>query len=132
MKKLMRKIALLLAGCCLIGTLSGCGGVDFSAYLKALLDSHYLNDSTDYVELGIGTAEETGSAPSGDEMADQMFKLQLECMDAAMSQLTYGEPAEFVIRVEWSEEEQLWIPNVDQYIELEYCLLDYENMRLSY
>ena len=77
-------------------------------------------------------AEETGSAPSGDEMADQMFKLQLECMDAAMSQLTYGEPAEFVIRVEWSEEEQLWIPNVDQYIELEYCLLDYENMRLSY
>ena len=77
-------------------------------------------------------AKETGSAPSGDEIADQMFKLQLACMEEAMSQVTYDETETFVIRLEWSEDEQLWKPNEEQYIEFEYCLLDFENMRLSY
>ena len=40
------------------GMLAGCAKFDASAYLAALLDNSYKNDSTALVELGIGTAEE--------------------------------------------------------------------------
>ena len=45
-------MAMLL--CCL----TGCSKFDASAYVKAILDNSYLNDSTAFVEQGIGTKEE--------------------------------------------------------------------------
>ncbi len=57
--KAMKKAALLLACTLVVGLLSGCGSsFDASAYLKALLDNSYKNDSKDFVDQKIGTAEE--------------------------------------------------------------------------
>ena len=61
MKKVMRKIALVLASVMMIGLLSGCGSFDASAYLAALLDNSYKNDSTAIVEQKIATAEEAAA-----------------------------------------------------------------------
>lgn len=56
--KNLKKAALLLVSVLGISVLGGCGGFDASAYTKALLDNSYKNDSTDFVDLKIGTAEE--------------------------------------------------------------------------
>ena len=59
MKKLIRKISLVLSSIMMIGLLGGCGqSFDASAYLNALLDNSYKNDSTAIVELNMATAEE--------------------------------------------------------------------------
>jgi len=61
MKKMMRKIALVMSCIMMAGLLAGCAKFDASAYLAALLDNSYKNDSTGIVELGIGTAEEAAA-----------------------------------------------------------------------
>ena len=62
MKKLVRKIALVLSCIMMMGLLGGCGEkFDASAYLKALLDNSYKNDSTAIVEMEIATAEEAAA-----------------------------------------------------------------------
>lgn len=62
MKKLVRKIALVLSCIMMIGLLGGCGEkFDASAYLQALLDNSYKNDSTAVVEMEIATAEEAAA-----------------------------------------------------------------------
>ena len=61
MKKVMRKVALVLASVMMMGLLSGCGSFDASAYLAALLDNSYKNDSTAIVEQKIATAEEAAA-----------------------------------------------------------------------
>lgn len=61
MKKVMRKVALVLASVMMMGLLSGCGSFDASAYLTALLDNSYKNDSTAIVEQKIATAEEAAA-----------------------------------------------------------------------
>ena len=49
MKKL-KKIALLLVGVLMVGMLAGCGQkFDAQAYVKALLDASYKNDSAAFV-----------------------------------------------------------------------------------
>ena len=58
MKKMMKKLALIMSCVMMAGMLAGCAKFDASAYLAALLDNSYKNDSTALVELGIGTAEE--------------------------------------------------------------------------
>ena len=58
MKKMMKKLALIMSCIMMAGMLAGCAKFDASAYLAALLDNSYKNDSTALVELGIGTAEE--------------------------------------------------------------------------
>ncbi|MBO5207747.1 MAG: hypothetical protein J6B68_00225 [Lachnospiraceae bacterium] len=56
----MKKIAAMLACVMTVGLLGGCGNsFDASAYLKAVLDNSYKNDSTGFVELEVGTAEES-------------------------------------------------------------------------
>lgn len=55
----MKKLSLLLAGALTVGLLGGCGNsFDAAAYAKALLDNSYKNDSTQFVSMKIGTAEE--------------------------------------------------------------------------
>ncbi|MBQ6806326.1 MAG: hypothetical protein IJO97_02710 [Lachnospiraceae bacterium] len=56
----MKKIAALLVCVMSVGLLGGCGNsFDASAYTKAVLDNAYKNDSTGFVELEVGTAEES-------------------------------------------------------------------------
>lgn len=61
MKKMMKKVALIMSCIMMAGMLTGCAKFDASAYLSALLDNSYKNDSTALVELGIGTAEEAAA-----------------------------------------------------------------------
>ena len=61
MKKMMKKLALIMSCIMMTGMLAGCAKFDASAYLAALLDNSYKNDSTALVELGIGTAEEAAT-----------------------------------------------------------------------
>lgn len=62
MKKIMKKLALALAGVMTVGLLGGCGNTfDASAYTKALLDNSYKNDSTGFVQQNLGTAEEAAA-----------------------------------------------------------------------
>ncbi len=59
MKKTMKRIALILVSVMTICLLGGCGSTfDASAYVKALLDNSYKNDSTGFVEMKLGTAED--------------------------------------------------------------------------
>lgn len=55
----MKQIAVLLAAVLVTGLLAGCGSsFDASAYIKALMDNSYKNDSTGIVKQKIGTKEE--------------------------------------------------------------------------
>ncbi len=58
MKKLKMMVLILMSAFFLI-SLSGCGTTfDASGYLNALLDNSYKNDSTAFVQMKIGSAEE--------------------------------------------------------------------------
>lgn len=61
MRKITKKLALILAGVMMMGLLGGCGSFDASAYLTALLDNSYKNDSTAMVEQDIATAEDASA-----------------------------------------------------------------------
>ncbi len=61
MKKIMKKIAVIMSCITMVGMLSGCAKFDASAYLQALLDNSYKNDSTAIVDLGIATEEEAAA-----------------------------------------------------------------------
>lgn len=61
MRKITKKLALILAGVMMMGLLGGCGSFDASAYLIALLDNSYKNDSTAMVEQDIATAEDASA-----------------------------------------------------------------------
>lgn len=61
MKKFMKKIALVLSCVMMMGLLGGCGSFDAAAYLSALLDNSYKNDSTAVVAQEIATAEEAAA-----------------------------------------------------------------------
>ena len=56
MMKAMKKCEAVLAMA--VVTLTGCASFDASAYLKAILDNSYKNDSTAFVEQKVGTKEE--------------------------------------------------------------------------
>lgn len=54
-----KKLSIILVCAMLVGVLGGCGNsFDASAYLKALLDNSYKNDSSQLVSMKIATAEE--------------------------------------------------------------------------
>ena len=89
MKKL-KKIALALVCVMMIGVLGGCGvKFDAQAYLNALLDASYKNDSTAFVNMKIGTAEEAA------ELYEQGIDSE---MDAFLSQLEVSEELEAEFR----------------------------------
>ena len=55
----MKKLSMLLAGALTVGMLSGCGAsFDAAEYLRAILDNSYKNDSSKFVSMKVGTAEE--------------------------------------------------------------------------
>ena len=61
MKKL-KMAAVMLVAVLALGLLGGCGvSFDASAYIKALLDNSYKDDSTEFVAQKVGTAEEASS-----------------------------------------------------------------------
>ncbi len=60
--KSMKKVALLLVSVLALGLFAGCGGsFDASKYVKALMDNSYKGDSTGFVEMKIGSAEEASA-----------------------------------------------------------------------
>ena len=55
----MKKLSIVAALALSVSLLGGCGAkFDAAAYTKALLDNSYKNDSTDFVAMKLGTAEE--------------------------------------------------------------------------
>lgn len=55
----MKKLSVIAACLAMVGLLGGCGSnFDASGYVKALLDNSYKNDSTQFVSMKIGTADE--------------------------------------------------------------------------
>ena len=59
MKKIITKMLFLLISVSIIGTVSGCtSDKSVKTYLQALLDTSYKNDSSAFVEIKLGTAEE--------------------------------------------------------------------------
>lgn len=59
MKKSIEKMLVLLIGVLIVGTVSGCtSDKSVRTYLQALLDTSYKNDSSAFVEIKLGTAEE--------------------------------------------------------------------------
>ncbi len=74
MKK-TKKIALLLVCVLVIGILGGCGNkFDAKAYLQAMLDLSYKNDTAAFMDLKIGTAEEAAQVyESGIDLAMKNF-----------------------------------------------------------
>ena len=62
MKAYGKKSVWLALGCILMINFCGCSGdLDVGSYVKALLDCSYLNDSTDYLNLEMGTEEDAAA-----------------------------------------------------------------------
>ena len=85
----MKRVGLILACICMIGSLNGCAKFDASAYVKAILDNSYLNDSTEFVEQKIGTAEE----------AAELYKQGIDAeMDAMLASVTLSDEVQEAYR----------------------------------
>lgn len=72
-----RKLSIILACIMVVGLLGGCGNsFDTSAYLKALLDNSYMNDSSQMVSMKIATEDEaSGLYEEGlDDVVDAMLE----------------------------------------------------------
>lgn len=55
----MKKLSMILAGALTVGVLGGCGNsFDAAEYVRAILDNSYKNDSSKFVSMKVGTAEE--------------------------------------------------------------------------
>jgi hypothetical protein len=71
----VRKTVIALIGILLVNVLIGCGSkFDAAGYTKALLDNSYKNDSTDFVKMKIGTAEDASN------LYEQGINAELEAM----------------------------------------------------
>lgn len=71
-----KKLSIILACIMLVGLLGGCGNsFDTSAYLKALLDNSYMNDSSQLVSMKIATADEASEIYEEglDDLVDAML-----------------------------------------------------------
>ena len=73
----MKKLAVSLLAVLAAAFMTACGSFDASGYINALLDNSYKNDSTKFVEMKIGTAEEAA-------------KLYEEGIDAEMDAMLEG------------------------------------------
>lgn len=60
--KRLKKVAVMLVAVLALGLFGGCGiSFDASAYIKALLDNSYKNDSAEFVAQKVGSAEEAST-----------------------------------------------------------------------
>lgn len=85
-----RKLSIILACIMVVGILGGCGNsFDASAYLKALLDNSYKNDSSQLVSMKIATAEEAA------EVYEQGLDAELNEILSAVGSLSDEQEAEY-------------------------------------
>lgn len=78
-----KKLSIILACIMVVGILGGCGNsFDASAYLKALLDNSYKNDSSQLVSMKIATAEEAA------ELYEQGLDSEVNSMASAVGSLS--------------------------------------------
>lgn len=71
----MKKVAIMLVCALMVGLLGGCGSsFDASAYMQAILDNSYKNDSSQLVSQKVGTAEEA------EELYNQGVDLQVDAL----------------------------------------------------
>jgi len=85
MRKMMKKMSAFFAGVLLVSSLAACASFDHSAYLKAILDNSYHNDSTAFVEQGVGTAEEA-AAIYNEGMQANMTAMEVGLSDELMAE----------------------------------------------
>lgn len=78
------KIKTVLAGITVCALLTACGAkLDMQAYLQAMLDLSYKGDSTDYVNLELGTAEEADAVfERGIDSEMSAFKEKLQISES--------------------------------------------------
>lgn len=78
-----KKFSIILACIMLVSVLGGCGNsFDASAYLKALLDNSYKNDSSQIVSMKIATAEEAS------ELYEQGLDAEVSSMASSVGNLS--------------------------------------------
>lgn len=139
-----KKLSIILACIMLVGVLGGCGNsFDASAYLKALLDNSYKNDSSQLVSMKIATAEEAadlykqGLDAEVESMASAVGSLSQEQEDAykqlfadvlAGAKYTVGEAKKqddgsYVVTVTY-EQMNVFKPAMEAYIEAVYAQKD--------
>lgn len=136
-----KKFSIILACIMLVSVLGGCGNsFDASAYLKALLDNSYKNDSSQLVSMKIATAEEAadlykqGLDAEVESMASAVGSLSQEQEDAykqlfadvlAGAKYTVGEAKKqddgsFVVTVTY-EQMNVFEPAMEAYMEAVYA-----------
>lgn len=85
----MKKLSVIAACLATVGLLGGCGiKFDASGYAKALLDNSYKNDSTQFVAMKIGTAEEAA------DLYEQGLDAEVGAMLTAMGSMITDEQAQ--------------------------------------
>lgn len=145
----MKKLSILLAGTLIVGMLSGCGNsFDTAEYIRAVLDNTYKNDSSEFVSMKVGTAEEAsdlyqqGLKEHTDELVsvsevtatDQQYeKLKNIVADiyAATKYTVDGAEKQgdgsYVVTITY-EQINIYAPAIEAYIaEVESIILDYES-----
>lgn len=86
----MKKLSVIAACLATVGLLGGCGSkFDAAAYTKALLDNSYKNDSTQFVAMKIGTAEEAS------ELYEQGLDAETSAFTASAGQISDEQEEEF-------------------------------------
>lgn len=86
----MKKLSIIAACLLTVGLLGGCGTkFDAAAYTKALLDNSYKNDSTDFVSMKLGTAEEAA------DLYEQGLDSEVDAMLAAAGNVSDAQAQEF-------------------------------------
>lgn len=134
MRKFTKNIALVLACVMLMGLLGGCGSFDASAYLNALLDNFYKNDSTAMVKQDIATEEEASaiyeegldaqldaimsSANVSEDQAESMrdvIATMLSNVKYTVGEAEKQEDDSYVVTVTY-EQMQVFRPTIDKYM----------------
>lgn len=64
--------------------------------------------------------------PSDEAMNEEIFAVLKECMSAALAEASYDAPATLKIRVELAD--NVWTPNQEDLLKLEYALFDFEGL----
>lgn len=85
-----KKLSIILVCIMVVGVLGGCGNsFDASAYVKALLDNSYKNDSSQIVDMKIATAEEAA------EIYEEGLDAELDAMLSSVGTLSEEQEAEY-------------------------------------
>lgn len=133
MKK-VKKVALLLVCVLVVGVLGGCGNkFDARAYLQAMLDLSYKNDTAEFMDLKLGTAEEAANVyESGIDTAMTKFlegvtvSDELEAEFRQLVQDMYGNAKYTVDSAEKQDDEWVVTITYEKMMIFEAMLANYE------